>query len=216
MRFDTSQTGLQQSFMNERRKMRATKLTYLLIFTLALAFAGTGCRKKPVDVTNLPGRPKPYIGGEKPSGFQGEKTPASEDVKPGGGQTSETWSPDDPNLVADRATLSAHTVHFDYDSSAIKASEKAHVEAVASALRSDAPVKLLIEGHCDERGTEEYNRSLGERRALALREELAKMGIDPNRIRTVSFGEDKPSAQGHDESAWSQNRRGEFVLYHPK
>jgi peptidoglycan-associated lipoprotein len=83
-------------------------------------------------------------------------------------------------------------------------------------LKSDAPVKLLVEGHCDERGTEEYNRSLGERRALALREELARMGIDPSRIRTVSFGEDKPFAQGHDESAWRQNRRGEFVLYHPK
>ena len=106
--------------------MRATKLTYLLIFTLALTFAGTGCRKKPVDVTNLPGRPKPYVGGEKPSGLQGEKITAPEDVKFGGGQTSETWSPDDPNLVADRATLAMHTVHFDYDSSAIKASEPVH------------------------------------------------------------------------------------------
>jgi peptidoglycan-associated lipoprotein len=76
--------------------------------------------------------------------------------------------------------------------------------------------KLLIEGHCDERGTEEYNRALGERRALALREALAKAGVSPDRIRTISYGKDRPVNPGHDESAWAQNRRGEFILLHPK
>ncbi len=76
--------------------------------------------------------------------------------------------------------------------------------------------KLLIEGHCDERGTEEYNRSLGERRALALREALAKDGVDAGRIRTISYGKDQPEDAGHDEAAWNKNRRGVFVLCHPK
>ena len=76
--------------------------------------------------------------------------------------------------------------------------------------------KLLIEGNCDERGTEEYNRSLGERRALAAREALAKLGVDPMRIETRSFGKDKPVDPGHDESAWAKNRRDDFVLLHPK
>ncbi|HTV76093.1 MAG TPA: OmpA family protein, partial [Candidatus Baltobacteraceae bacterium] len=84
------------------------------------------------------------------------------------------------------------------------------------ALKSDPNAKLLIEGHCDERGTEEYNRSLGERRALALREELARNEIDAGRIRTISYGKDKPVDPGHDESAWSKNRRDDFVLLHPK
>ncbi len=75
---------------------------------------------------------------------------------------------------------------------------------------------LIIEGNCDERGTEEYNRSLGERRALALREALSNAGIDPQRIRTISYGKDKPADPGHDESAWAKNRRGDFVLCHRK
>ena len=84
-------------------------------------------------------------------------------------------------------------------------------------MKANAQDALEIDGHCDERGTEEYNRSLGERRALALREELLRLGIDPMRIDTVSFGKDKPVDPGHDEAAWKLNRRGEFLLeVHPK
>jgi len=119
-------------------------------------------------------------------------------------------------MVPDRAALAAHTVYFDFDSSVLKGSEQAKLDAVASVLRTDTAAKLLIEGHCDERGTEEYNRALGERRALALREALVVAGLDAMRIRSLSFGEDKPADPGHDESAWRKNRRGEFVLMHPK
>ena len=118
--------------------------------------------------------------------------------------------------LADRAALAAYTIHFAYDSSVIRSSEKANLAAVAAALSRDASAKLLIEGNCDERGTEEYNRSLGERRALAAREALAKLGVDPMRIETRSFGKDKPVDPGHDESAWAKNRRDDFVLLHPK
>ena len=83
-------------------------------------------------------------------------------------------------------------------------------------LAADPNTKLLIEGHCDERGTEEYNRALGERRALAAREALAKMGVDPMRVFTRSYGKDKPMDMGHEEGAWTKNRRDEFVLLHPK
>src|SRR5271170_3055225 len=119
-------------------------------------------------------------------------------------------------MAMDRAALAANTVHFAYDSAAVRKSEHSNLEAVASALSADANTKLLIEGHCDERGTEEYNRSLGERRALALREALAKLGVDPSRVRTLSYGKDRPADPGHDETAWAKNRRGEFVLLHPK
>ena len=102
-------------------------------------------------------------------------------------------------------------MHFDFDSSTVKGNEKRNVESVARELKNNPDWAVQIEGHCDERGTEEYNRSLGERRAQALREELAHLGIDPNRVDTISYGEDKPVAGGHDESAWKQNRRGEFI-----
>src|SRR2546430_17203524 len=96
------------------------------------------------------------------------------------------------------------------DRTVFRSSEKAKLEAIATQLKSNPAAAVRIEGHCDERGTEEYNRSLGERRAQALREELAHLGIDPNRVGTISYGEDKPVAGGHDESAWKKNRRGEF------
>ena len=76
--------------------------------------------------------------------------------------------------------------------------------------------KLLVEGNCDERGTQEYNRALGERRALAAREALAKLNVDPMRVFTRSYGKDKPADTGHDEAAWAKNRRDDFVLLHPK
>jgi peptidoglycan-associated lipoprotein len=116
----------------------------------------------------------------------------------------------------DPAALAAYTIHFAFDSAAIKNSEQSNLESVASALKSSPNDKLLIEGNCDERGTEEYNRALGERRALAAREALARAGVDPNRIRTISYGKDKPVDPGHDESAWAKNRNATFILLHPK
>jgi peptidoglycan-associated lipoprotein len=118
-------------------------------------------------------------------------------------------------MTQDRAAFAANTVHFEFDSAVVKDSESANLQAVATVLGADATLKLLIEGHCDERGTEEYNRSLGERRALALREALAKLNLDAARVRTISYGKDKPLDPGHDAAAWAKNRRGEFVLLHP-
>ena len=193
-------------------KMKSTKWTYLLVGALAITMAATGCKKKPVNVTKLPGQLAGRPGGEGPA------------VLPDGGKlrADETGSVPLPpeinpdNMNQDRAILAAHTVHFDFDSAVVKSSEQPQVEAVAAYLKNSANVALLIEGHCDERGTEEYNRALGERRALALRDALISSGADGGRITTRSFGEDKPVAMGHDESAWRQNRRGEFVVLTPK
>jgi peptidoglycan-associated lipoprotein len=109
----------------------------------------------------------------------------------------------------------AFTVHFDFDSSAVKGAEKANVEAVASQLKANPAWAVRVEGHCDERGTEEYNRALGERRALALREQLIRMGIESTRVDTITYGEDRPVDPGHDEAAWTKNRRGEFIQLTP-
>jgi len=119
-------------------------------------------------------------------------------------------------MVEDRAALAAYTIHFAYDSSVIRGSEQASLQSVAQALAADPNTKLLVEGNCDERGTEEYNRSLGERRALAAREALAKLNVDPMRVFTRSYGKDKPVDTGHDDAAWTKNRRDDFVLLHPK
>jgi peptidoglycan-associated lipoprotein len=79
-------------------------------------------------------------------------------------------------------------------------------------MKANTGKQLIIEGHCDERGTAEYNRALGERRALAAREELARKGVANGRMSTVSYGKDQPVDPSHDDTAWSRNRRCEFVI----
>jgi peptidoglycan-associated lipoprotein len=101
-------------------------------------------------------------------------------------------------------------VYFDFDSARVKPGELGKLETVAAALRGNNK-KLVVEGHADERGTAEYNRALGERRALACREELIRLGVAAHRITTISYGEDRPAELGHDEAAWARNRRCEFI-----
>jgi peptidoglycan-associated lipoprotein len=87
------------------------------------------------------------------------------------------------------------------------------VGTVADYLKANSAKAVRVEGNCDERGTEEYNRSLGERRALAVREELVRLGIDPTRVDTKTWGKDNPANDpGHDEAAWKKNRRDEFIV----
>jgi peptidoglycan-associated lipoprotein len=190
--------------------MKMMKLTYLLTCAVAITLVVTGCRNhRPVGVTRLPGTGTGQIGDPDAGGT------LSDQNKYGGGPMADIESIN--NMVADRAALSAHTVYFAYDSSAIRSGERSKIEAVASALKADPGTKLMIEGNCDERGTEEYNRSLGERRALAVRQALVRMGISSARVFTKSYGKDNPKNDpGHDESAWAQNRRDDFVLLHPR
>ncbi len=124
--------------------------------------------------------------------------------------------PEFENQIMDTNTFAAQTVYFDYDRSSVKPSEHSKLETVAGQLKDKGEQKLLVDGHCDERGTEGYNQALGERRALALREYLVRLGISPDRIYTRTWGEDHPADPGHDEAAWSKNRRGEFILLLPK
>ncbi len=120
-----------------------------------------------------------------------------------------------PGWIDHRDILSGDTVHFLFDSSTVEPSEKSKVQAVADYLKANAGNAVRIEGHCDERGTEEYNRALGERRALALREELVRQGVEPTRADTLSFGKDRPANAAHNEEAWRENRRGEFIVLTP-
>ncbi len=103
-------------------------------------------------------------------------------------------------------------VYYAYDSAQIEGRERTKLENVASHLRRNPNVNLIIEGHCDERGSREYNLALGERRALAARAYLIGLGIDPDRLQTKSYGFEMPAVHGSDESAWQYNRRAEFVI----
>jgi peptidoglycan-associated lipoprotein len=104
-------------------------------------------------------------------------------------------------------------VMFAYDSFQIESAEIAKIERVAEYMRQNTGVRLVLEGHCDERGSSEYNMSLGEYRALAVRAHLIGINVDGSLIQTRSFGEESPLEAGHDESAWRVNRRVEFKLF---
>lgn len=103
-------------------------------------------------------------------------------------------------------------VQFAFDSALVDESERAKCEAAASYLKANSGTFVTLEGNCDERGSAEYNMSLGERRAQAVSAYLMNLGVDNSRIQTKSFGKEKPKDPGHDEKAWAINRRVEFVV----
>ena len=116
------------------------------------------------------------------------------------------WRPADP-----ANNLGMPVIYFAYDSDLLVPSETANLDKVAEYLAKNAALGLVIQGHCDARGTEEYNRALGERRANAIRAYLAGRGLADGRMKTMSFGKDKPAVSGSGESVWRQNRRGVLV-----
>ena len=109
------------------------------------------------------------------------------------------------------APLEFKIVYFDFDRSEIKPEFEGVIKGNAKVLMDNPGAKVVIEGHCDERGTNEYNMALGERRAQAVREALIAAGVTAGQVSTISRGEEEPAASGHDESAWSQNRRSVVV-----
>lgn len=117
--------------------------------------------------------------------------------------------------AADQANMRAaltQVIHFDFDQSNLKDDARAALDAMVPILNANTDVTIRIAGHADERGSDEYNLALGQRRAAAAKKYLTDHGVADSRITTISYGEERPVAQGHDESAWAQNRRDEFEI----
>ena len=103
-------------------------------------------------------------------------------------------------------------VYFDYNKYNIKPSEAPILTEIADWLSNNSSKHLLVEGHCDERGSNEYNLALGEQRSLSVRRYLINLGIEASRLHTVSYGEERPAEYGQSEDVWSKNRRSEFLI----
>jgi peptidoglycan-associated lipoprotein len=210
---------------------RVKAFSYLLIGLVCVATVTSGCRRKPTALTYVPGQTH-KIGDDKVKPMD-----LTDNNNKNGKVDGNPLNPnDDPNKVdpnkvggiplpdrnkrenmnEDREFFKANTVYFEFDKAAVRKSEQEKVQAVANALKARPDVCVEVEGHCDERGTEEYNRALGEKRALSVREYIINLGISSERVFTISFGEDKPAVNGHTEAAWTKNRRGEFILLTPK
>lgn len=115
--------------------------------------------------------------------------------------------------VADlQAVAGLERIHFAYNQFTLEDAARATLEQNAIYLRNNSAVKIVIEGHCDERGSDEYNLALGERRALAAKNYLVSLGIAADRMRVISYGEEKPLVAESNEAAWAKNRRAEFLV----
>jgi peptidoglycan-associated lipoprotein len=103
-------------------------------------------------------------------------------------------------------------IYFDFDSAVLQVQAKEELQKIGALLSQNPDTKIRIEGNCDERGSEEYNLALGERRAVAAKNYLVNLGISSRNIITISFGEEKPADSAHNEAAWAKNRRDEFNI----
>ena len=117
-----------------------------------------------------------------------------------------------PGSVADFQQNVGDRVYFDFDSSAVRPDGRATLDKQVGWLNKYTNYQITIEGHCDERGTREYNLALGERRATAVRQYLVAQGLPAARVKTISYGKERPESVGSDEGAWSRNRRGVTTL----
>jgi peptidoglycan-associated lipoprotein len=202
--------------------MKKINLFGTFIISAAMLSAVTGCHRKPVSPTPIPdwvNHPNP---GANPGGDNtGGTLPTPVSPVSSNETTPESYGPYADFLSGphneNREIFKDDTIHFDFDSATIKASEESKLADLGNHFKADEKREgLIIEGNCDERGTEKYNLSLGERRALAVREYLQNLGVDPQRIKTVTYGASRPVDPGHDEAAYRQNRRDDFVLATPK
>lgn len=186
----------------------------LVVLSLGALVAG-GCAKK--DIVK-PEEQAPAVTAPAPEVTK----PAQPPVQPQAPVTEQT--PVREPVVATEPTRQApaasatdlqgllQKIYFNFDSADLSEDSRSTLSKNAEYLSKQQSVKIRIEGNCDERGSDDYNMALGERRAKAAKDYLVNLGIAADRINTISYGEEKPVDQGHDEAAWAKNRRDEFVV----
>jgi len=184
---------------------------WILVIGLVLLLTVTGgCKKKAAQTapetpdateTAQPAEPSTPPAETEPVELEPD-FPAERGFDEGQAEVAEI---DDPRGVLER-------IYFDFDKSDLSDTARMTLRRNADWLKNNPSFRVIVEGHCDERGTIEYNLALGQRRANAVREYLVSLDVPANRLRIVSFGEERPAQLGHDDSAWSMNRRAEFVV----
>ena len=185
------------------------------LFAVVMLFAFGCAKKQAVKSTETAGAPSAAPAGQE------KGAPAA------GGITTETVKPETPAPPAAPGPLAAaeagaavtreipspfQDIRFDFDKSTVREDAKPILAAIADYMKKNKGAKVQIEGHCDERGTAEYNMALGDRRAASTRAYLASLGVPDSALSMVSFGKEKPLDPGHNEDAWAKNRRAHFVL----
>jgi len=193
--------------------MKGTLRWAVLVLSVA-ALVAAGCAKKQTvksEGAQAPpaAAPAPTVVTEAPVK---EAPPAPVETAPAPPPAPVAAAPAPGVSVTEEKISQFDDVRFDFDKSVVKEDGRKTCQVVADYLKSHPGAKMLIEGHCDERGTSEYNMALGERRATAVMSYLVSLGVPKAALTTVSFGKEKPLDPGHSEEAWAKNRRAHFVL----
>ena len=175
--------------------------TIMALFALSLAVAATGCKY------DKAGKGAGADGAGEGSDISGVDVSSQE------GSLSDATEGKFEDMYTRCTDVNFAPVYFGFDSTVVPQGELGKIDQVAAHLSSRNDRVVVIEGHCDERGSNEYNMSLGENRAIIIRNYLVQSGITEDRIQTRSYGEEKPAEFGGGESAWAKNRRGEFAIY---
>ena len=193
-----------------------SKKTILGVGFLAVCFLAAGCAgrveiEKPVKTVSpevMVEEPKPV---PEPTAGLATKEDLAKAIKGEGIPVAIAEGTAREPLIDEEKTV-FKAIYFDFDKSDIRSDARFTLEKVADYLKKNPKVKIVIEGNCDELGTEEYNMALGERRALSARRYLVSLGVAPERIGTVSYGEDRPIDPAHNDTAWALNRNCQFKI----
>ncbi|HXV22076.1 MAG TPA: peptidoglycan-associated lipoprotein Pal [Desulfuromonadales bacterium] len=177
------------------------KSTMTLLAAAACLLTANACAKKPVAPVTEIAPPAPVV---QPRVADSDKAPMPAPARLNAEPVSEAAAP-----VA--SLLKLEKLFFEFDAYTLTPEAQAILTRNAEWLRQNPAARLSIEGHCDERGSDEYNLALGQRRAEAVKDYLVSLGVAAERLNSISYGEERPAAAGSDESAWSQNRRAEFL-----
>jgi peptidoglycan-associated lipoprotein len=183
----------------------------VLALAVLVAFAACG-KKRPPVLTTTPGGAGSATATEPADRTPSRPVDEGPDVRAVGGEGTEGSDIAGSALGAGGEGGPLADIHFELDSAALTDEARATLEKHALWLQGRRDVRVTVEGHCDERGTVDYNLALGEQRARAARDYLVSLGIAAERVRVVSFGKERPLEAGHDEAAWAKNRRAHFAL----
>ncbi len=202
-------------------KSKIVQMLVMAALIVSVSFFVTGCGDKKISSDEM----------AKQTSEEGMAAAEAEGVEGGEGMeermmdTGETMGETEPlqtegdrDMMAAREISEGRThapmlpVYFDFDKSTIREDQVGKMERNAEFLKNNPRISIVIEGNCDERGTTEYNMALGQRRAESAKKYLVNLGIEADRMNTISYGEERPLVHGHDEHAWAQNRRDDFQV----
>lgn len=204
------------------REAKSVRIAWKVLAILTIVFfvgaVSMSCTRRPKPKMEPTEAPAPETKEEAPPVTAQKEPPSKAEEAPAPMEPAPSRMPEEPPAKSREGEGEAAAIeqlkdiHFEFDKYEVRPDARPILESNAGWLKENPQAKIQIEGHCDERGTVEYNLALGDRRAKSTRDYLISLGADPKQLSTISFGEERPQDPGHNEEAWAKNRRAHFVI----